>query len=85
VLVFGTHMTWAVGHTTLPSLRVQARQAKEEHPCTAALRDPYAYAAIRRMDLNSLTLKQAVHLFRLLAPTLRLQYEGEDNHSKTKG
>jgi hypothetical protein len=29
------------------------------------------------MDLNSLALRQAVHLYRLLAATLRLRYEGE--------
>jgi hypothetical protein len=74
-------MTWAVAHTTFLFLLVQEKEAKEGHPCTAALRVPYAYVAIRRMDLNSLALRQAVHLFRLPATTLRLQCEGGVVHN----
>jgi len=47
-------MTWAVAHTTFLFLLVQEKEAKEGHPCTPALRVPCAYAAIRRMDRNSL-------------------------------
>jgi len=56
-------MTWAAAHTAFLFLRVQEKEAKEytqiiDSEPWPALRVPSTYAASRRMDRNSLALRQ---------------------------
>ncbi len=69
-------MTWAAAHTAFLFLRVQEKEAKEY----TLRRSPAGSLHLCRQQADGPKLASAqttVHLFRLLAATLRLRHEGD--------